>query len=267
MLVSFQAIEETILLNLSYSQMKQGKLIAEIPALGMQVRDQSGIRWLISSNGLVHGGMSLSDTSYPIMPYVRAMFLPFVFVENAHNLLNLGLGTGSIERYVASLNTDSLLTSVELCKDLVELSKQVFHVDKTANVVVNDALDYLETETHQFDIIFCDLFDNTAAFNHLYKPCFFSQLYMKLADGGMAAVNFLLTDQDELVRTLLDIRKVFPAVGIVDVDEQDNIVMILVKGPSPDEPGVLLNEKLGMQLQALNLYDVLDDLQWLPKVT
>lgn len=85
----------------------------------MEIRELDDLLWMVSHDGVLHGAMSRSQPNNPVLPYIKTMLLAQFINPEATSVLNLGLGCGSIERYLGHFYPDLKMTTVEipLCQD------------------------------------------------------------------------------------------------------------------------------------------------------
>jgi SAM-dependent methyltransferase len=74
-------------------------------------------------------------------------------------VLLLGLAAGSVARALRALASDAEIVGVELDRDVVRLARSHFDLDRLRlELVVGDALEFLERDCRRFDLIVEDLF-------------------------------------------------------------------------------------------------------------
>jgi SAM-dependent methyltransferase len=74
-------------------------------------------------------------------------------------VLLLGLAAGSVARALRALDSDAEIVGVELDRDVVRLARSHFDLDRLRlELVVGDALEFLERDRRRFDLIVEDLF-------------------------------------------------------------------------------------------------------------
>lgn len=84
--------------------------------------------------------------------------LPKDFVPK--KILMLGLGGGSVVKWLAKKYQDASITAVEIDPVMIKIAKEHFHVDKVKNlkIITADAVDYIKTTKDHFDLILLDCY-------------------------------------------------------------------------------------------------------------
>ncbi len=202
----------------------------------MEVRENADLRWMMSEDGVLHGAMSLKEPCLPLVPYVRSMLIAQMLKPEATKVLNLGLGTGAIERYIGEVCPHVKLTTVEISQTRVEQTKRFFHLrpSSSSSIVVQDASTFISRKIPEQDIIYCDLFDVRSNYNTIFSNDFVTKLWQKLSKNGLIAINYVLEDQNKLINTLVILRKIFAVTAIIDIEDHANIVILAFKADRPN---------------------------------
>jgi predicted membrane-bound spermidine synthase len=109
------------------------------------------------------------------------------YAKGSKTLL-LGLGGGSLYKTLNSNNYD--VDVVEIDKRIEDIAKEYFSIDKSVNVVVDDARHYLNTTDKKYDVIIYDLYHSETPPIHLMTKEAFAEIKNKLTDDGILIVNF-----------------------------------------------------------------------------
>ena len=202
----------------------------------MEVRENADLRWMMSEDGVLHGAMSLKEPCLPLVPYVRSMLIAQMLKPEATKVLNLGLGTGAIERYIGEVCPHVKLTTVEISQTRVEQTKRFFHLrpSSSSSIVVQDASTFISRKIPEQDIIYCDLFDVRSNYNTIFSNDFVTKLWQKLSKNSLIAINYVLEDQNKLINTLVILRKIFAVTAIIDIEDHANIVILAFKADRPN---------------------------------
>ncbi|MCU7812531.1 MAG: fused MFS/spermidine synthase [Candidatus Thiodiazotropha sp. (ex Notomyrtea botanica)] len=193
------------------------------------VIEDYGLRWMRFSDGSIQSVMLLEDPAYPVLDYIQALLCSFLFIDQPGSLLNLGLGSGSIERFILSRLPRIKLATVEIDPDLTELSREYFHLPATHPVTQASAENFLSENRQTFDIIVCDIYTKSVSDNPILTQGFIDDAARALNSDGVLALNCLPNTEAEMVDILLSIRTCFPWVMLLDVKAQKNIVAICAK--------------------------------------
>ena len=233
----------------------------------MEVRENADLRWMMSEDGVLHGAMSLKEPCLPLVPYVRSMLIAQMLKPEATKVLNLGLGTGAIERYIGEVCPHVKLTTVEISQTRVEQTKRYFHLrpSSSSSIVVQDASNFMSRKIPEQDIIYCDLFDVRSNYNTIFSNDFVTKLWEKLSKNGLIAINYVLEDQKKLINTLVILRKIFSVTAIIDIEDHSNIVILACKANKPNVESIKPYIKKLECTYDLGFTKTLESIQWLPQ--
>ncbi|WP_416306393.1 spermidine synthase [Neptunicella sp. SCSIO 80796] len=145
--------------------------------------------WL-EINNTVHSVMCRSNPAQLILPHLHPMMLALYFAPQAKNALELGLGGGAIQRYLAQ-HSRIELTSVELRTDVIASFERYFNPARLgAKIIQIDAQQYLP-QSGKTDLLFVDLFDHQHCPAFLFEPDFYHKCHLALSSQGILIVNLL----------------------------------------------------------------------------
>lgn len=153
------------------------------------------------------------------------------------SVLLLGLGGGSAARVVRALAPRARIIGVEFDREVVEVARRWFDLDALGiEVVVEDALQFLHDARQRHDLVLDDVFVGRG--HAVHKPGWLPRPGHELAlahlhEGGLLVSNVL----DETREVTRSMRRLFPGVLRIDVDDYDN--HILVGGPGGISAGAL----------------------------
>ena len=144
-------------------------------------------------------------------------------------ILILGVAGGSAARVVRAIAPDAHITGVELFQDVIDAAREHFDLDALKlDLVIADALDFLQDDKRRFDLILEDIFVGVGRSEH--KPGWLPHPGHELAKarlkpGGLLVSN-TLDEASEITGTM---KALFPGVLKIEVDEFENV--IIVGGP------------------------------------
>jgi spermidine synthase len=229
-----------------------------------EVFEYDGLRWISMADGAVQSMLFVEDHSYPVLHYIKALLCSLVFVDQPKKLLNLGLGSGAIERYLASHHPDIAVTSIEPEIDMITLSKACFYLDKNHQVRNLPAEVFLQSNQQQFDLIICDIHTPPERLNPIESVTFLQNLTDAISPQGVVSINFLADNEAQIVNMLVQLRQIFKQVTLLDLAKQQNIVFYCSNAHFPEQSD--LTEKAAMPLyNQLQAESILSELIWLPK--
>ena len=254
-------------IDLTWFQQAQGKSLSH-PSRTQQSYDifeHEGLRWVCSADGSVQSMVMLDDPAYPVFGYIKGLLCALLFVQHPENLLNLGLGSGAIERFMLSQLPDVELSSVEPDPDMISLSRECFFLPDSHPVQEDSAQAFLAGNQRPFDIIICDIHPKPGTPNPLLSDSFFQDIATSLTPHGIAAINYLPPNEEEIVRMLLRIRSSLPWVVLFDVPAQQNIVLFCSTSKPADRSVLCSRAGEFRHLSNLEPAAVCEQLIWLPE--
>ncbi len=141
----------------------------------------------------IQGGMVLRDPLVSVLRYPDYIHLAWLFAPEIKRMLVVGLGAGSIpKRFLRDYPTVAV-DSVELDPVVVDLAKQYFGVieDRRHRIAVADGRQFIRRAEGTYDLIVMDAYFAEGIPFHLVTREFLRQVKMRLAPGGVVAVNIV----------------------------------------------------------------------------
>lgn len=189
---------------------------------------------LTFGSDLLQSCMKVDAPSELVLEYTRAL-MAFVLVHpQPARVLMVGLGGGSIVRYMQTHLPHTHLTVVEISPDVIDL-RDAFDVPPdgpTLRVVCADGAHFMrQTDLSPFDAILVDGFTAEGQPPALATSAFYRACRARLAPGGMLLIN-LHAAEPALTGHLKRLRKALGA-GVFDqtVDDGDNQVVMAAAEP------------------------------------
>jgi len=138
------------------------RLIWENENLGevVQVWEKEGRRELRFGNHIMQSVFSTVNAEYLVLPYTRFMLLGLLFCPNPKTVLHVGLGGGSIARWLHREFPLLQQTIIEINSGVVEAAQLFFDFpqDDRLRIFQGDATEIIPTLTEKFDLIFLDAY-------------------------------------------------------------------------------------------------------------
>lgn len=172
----------------------------------VEISEHKGIRYLHLTNNTVQSAMRLSDPYRLELTYTQAMMGCLLFNEAPENALLIGLGGGSLAKFLYRHFSDMHIAAVEINPKVIDAAYDFFflpHDDPRLQVICADARQY-QLANNKWDCIFLDGFDANFQVTDLASSDFYERCATALTRNGILTVNLWGSDPNfELYRQRL----------------------------------------------------------------
>lgn len=191
-------------------------------------------------------GLNLDAPHKLTSPYARVMFASYLFKPRQERVLIIGLGGGSMVRFLNHHEPDLHVDVVEIDPVVVRLADEYFdaRAGDHVNIMTTDGFDYLRETEQRYDVIYFDAFlkpsedtDDSGVPRKLKTIAFYKSVQGKLKPNGVVVFNInahAKTDDD--IRT---IGEVFPQTAVFSCSGATNVVAIGSMSSTTEDPSVL----------------------------
>ncbi len=181
----------------------------------VRVSEDQGERILEVKEGSGYIEQSRCRVAHPtelVYDYSRVQTLGLLFAEPLDRVFVVGLGGGSLSKFLAAALPSSQIVSAELDPVIVAMARRYFFYQESARVstVESDARAYLETHPARFDLIYLDAFSGSEIPEALRTQEFYQLLQARLSPQGAVVAN-LPRDSPLYGSDLATLQSVFPA--------------------------------------------------------
>jgi len=225
-------------------------------ASSVEVSEARGVRHLHLGGEAIQSAMRLSDPSALELAYTRAMMGGLLFHPEPKDMLMIGLGGGSIARFVHERMKTTHMTVVEINAQVVAAARAMFGLpddDERLNVEVADGGEYVPGRRRCFDLLLLDAFEDGVSVKALATEAFYRACADALRPGGVFVVNFI-EDEPKFATYLQRIEAAFDGrvVMLPAEDRVNNIILAINGGPRRASIEVLkrrartLKQRLGL---------------------
>ena len=176
--------------------------------------------------------MDLKRPQKLILPYTQAMMAPLLFHDNPQRVLLLGLGGGSMVRFLRHHQPSSYLWVIEKEMECVQIAQDFFHIEpaEQLKVTVADARLAITACDQAQDLLFVDVFVAEGLPDWVGEESFFQDCHDALNDTGIVVANLWVADEDEFFAVIAGIRDVFSRRTLVlTVEGYRNLVVLAFK--------------------------------------
>jgi spermidine synthase len=201
-------------------------------ALG--VSEQRGVRTLHVGGEAIQSAMRLDDPHALALDYTRCMMAFLLFHPAPREMLMIGLGGGSLAKFVHRHLRAVRTRVVELDERIVTVARSLFHLppdDARLTVEIGDGAEALAPECA--DVLMVDGFDDESLPGALVSQAFFDAAWAALAEPGVLVMN-LMSDDPQLDRVLQRMESAFGgAVVCMPALSDPNVIAFALKGAPP----------------------------------
>ena len=161
----------------------------------IHVREEKGVRYLHFGTPWVQGAMRIARPWMLELEYTRDLMVPLLFRADdwPGRVLQVGLGSASVTRFLYRYRADASITVVEISEQVLAAARQFFRLpqDERVDIVMADAAEYVSSAGRRFDFIVVDGFDGNGRPGKLDTERFYRDCRERLAPDGLFAVNLL----------------------------------------------------------------------------
>ena len=215
----------------------------------IEVSEERGVRYLHFGSELVQGAMRLARPWALELEYTRELMLPLVLRDEAafpSSVLQIGLGTGSVTKFLHRHRPQARVTVVEIDPRVVATAREYFRLpdeSERLRVVIGEGYELVASSRGRFDLIVVDGFDEKGRTGSLDTDAFYAAAHARLTRQGMVSVN-LLTRRRGPGASEARMRKIFgDNVLVLPPPEAGNTVAVMGIEPPLAAPMDALRER------------------------
>ncbi len=199
--------------------------------------DSKGVRTLrFEDYGARQSVVKLGDPDHIALPYAKAVHVGLALPENPKRVLIVGLGGGTIPRFLRHHFPDLIIDAVEIDPAVVRVARSYFglQMDDHLRVFVGDGREFIEKSEPVYDVIYLDAYSSDSVPYSLTTREFLQATREALTPGGVVAGNVWSSSSnklyDSMIRTYQD---VFEQVAVNDVRGVGNKIVIATAESEP----------------------------------
>ena len=196
--------------------------------VSVEVSEQSGIRSLHLGSATVQSSMKLEDPYELVLSYTRAMMAFLLFHPRPQHILVIGLGGGSLPKFVYKHFPDARTTVIESEPKVIAVARQHFHVPPDDERFVVEAAEggaWVAAHPDCCDVLMVDGYDGSEQGPELCSEAFYASAHAALSDEGVLVVNLWSSDT-RFDAYLQRIESVFEAVVCVPAERRGNVAVL-----------------------------------------
>lgn len=214
------------------------------------VSEKFGVRSLHIGSDTVQSAMRISRPHDLELSYTRSMMACLLFHADPHNVLMVGLGGGSVAKYVYHQFPDAKVRVLEIDPQVAAIARQCFLVppdDVRFQVIIGDGAEYMSRGDVQADIIMVDGYNAESHVEELATREFYGHCRERLAPAGVLVVNLWGGDR-QFNEVLKRIEDAFPQGTLcLPARKPGNVIAFAFR----DSPGLLRWDGLEQRARSL----------------
>jgi spermidine synthase len=203
----------------------------------VEISEKRGVRFLHLGGPAVQSAMRMRDPWYLELEYTRAMMAFLFFHAAPRDMALIGLGGGSLAKFIHRHLPDTRLTALEINPGVVEAARAYFHLpgdDERLSVRVEDGAAFVHGNPDSQDVLLVDGYDAKRIVEALASVDFYQACLAMLRPGGVAVFN--LWGSDASFPTYFErLGAVFGTRLLrLPSERKGNIIVFAFKPPLPD---------------------------------
>jgi len=164
----------------------------------IELSELDGIRSLHLGGTMVQSAMRLSAPNDLELAYTQYMMGFLLFHPEPENICMIGLGGGSLAKFVYHQMPQIKTTVIEINPQIITTARNYFFLpddDDRLQIVIADGSEFLANSHFGIDVLLIDGFDNDCQVPSLCSQGFYSQVRQVLNKNGVLVVNLLSRDK------------------------------------------------------------------------
>lgn len=161
------------------------------------VSESAGVRYLHFSSHWIQGAMRIARPYQLELDYTREMMAALLLRPEPNwpkSALLIGLGAGSLTKFLYRHRPEARLTVVEIDPEVMHVARQSFRLpdeDARLTIHIDDGANWIAGTRQHFDLILVDGFDENARTGLLDSLPFYLNCRAHLTDSGLLVTNLL----------------------------------------------------------------------------
>ena len=202
----------------------------------VEISERKGVRYLHLGGSAVQSAMRIRDPYALELEYTRAMMAFLLFKPAPRNIVLIGLGGGSVAKFIHRKLPGARLAALEVNPDVAAAARSLFMLppdDDRLSVVLGDGVRYVAGLDRRTDVLLADGYDGERIVEAPASPAFYANCLRGLAPGGVAVFNLWGSDRffdvyrDRVAQAFAGHTLILPA------EKKGNIQVFAFKPPLP----------------------------------
>ncbi len=187
----------------------------------VEVSERDGVRYLHLGSDTIQSAMRIARPNDLELAYTRCMLAFLLFVPMPLHVVMIGLGGGSLAKFILSRMPLTRVTAVEINPQVIAAAQQFFALPQIPGrfaIETAEGSAFVQGLAGAADVLFVDGYGTDAAAPELATRVFYEDCERALADNGVLVSN-LFTSQSGLQRHLRLLEQAFPGRLLYLTDE------------------------------------------------
>ena len=163
------------------------------------ISEQNGVRSLHLGGSMIQSAMRIDAPNELELLYTQCMMGFLLFHSVPSHILMIGLGGGSLAKFVYHQMLQTKTTVVEINQQVISTAFNYFALpaeDERFQITLADGARYVADHPLCTDILMIDGFDDGCQIASLCSQEFYNQAYQALCKDGILVVNLLSRDKN-----------------------------------------------------------------------
>jgi spermidine synthase len=231
----------------------------------MEVTEARGVRTLHLGSQAIQSAMRVTRPWDLELAYTRAMMAFLLFKATPGEVLMIGLGGGSLAKFIRKQRPQTHITAVEIDPRVIAAARSHFELpgnDATLDVVEGDGALYVRQHPGSADVILLDGFDAGNQVEALATQTFYAACRRALKPGGVLVVNLWGRDSG-FAEYFARLTRAFDGeVGWISVQSKTNVIVFAFAEPGAAQRLDVARLAALSKRWGLDLHGFARDFQW-----
>jgi len=181
----------------------------------IEIVDKEGVRALHFGSHARQSSMLLAEPDRLHSLYARAMMAGLLFHDTPREVLMIGLGGGTIAKFLLHQFADCRLKVVEFRSSVLKVARSHFGLpfDQRLKIKIGCGAQHVhqasQTQSEQHDLIVIDAYDHAGMAPEVSSEIFFDNCRTLLTKDGLLVINLWGTDKDLFQQVVWNMGRVF----------------------------------------------------------
>lgn len=213
------------------------------------ISEKFGVRSLHIGSDTVQSAMRIAAPNELELSYTRSMMGFLLFNENPRTVLMVGLGGGSVAKFIYHRMPATTLRVIEINERVLTVARRYFAVpedDARFEIIIGDGAEFVSRPQVCADLLMVDGYDGESLVESVSSLTFYRDCHERLNPRGMLVVNLWGGDR-EFNETLKRIEQAFPVGTLcLPAEKPGNVIVFGFRGPAGKLTWDTLQERAGV---------------------